>query len=247
MEHLEGKLSVLAALEARRRKITVVLVGDRAHADEVIEAATARGVPVRQVGEGEIDKVAHGRSHGGVVAMCTKLPLTTEAELLGEVDARKEAALLLMLEGVDDARNLGFTLRSADALGAHGVILKKHAWDFDEADLSRTSSGAYERLPLVRLDSELGFFRELRKRGVKIWGMHGGAKRTIYDLDLCGPVVLAVGGEKRGLSAAVRKACDGVAGIPTRAGATSLAMTQAAGIVLAEARRQRLYSAPAPT
>lgn len=247
MEHLEGRLSVLAAIEARRRKIVAVLVGDRAHADDVVEAAEKGGVPVRRVGAGEIDKLAHGRTHGGVVAICTKLPEMTEAELLREIDARKEPALLLLLEGVDDARNLGFALRSADALGAHGVLLKKHAWDFDEADVSRASSGAFERLPLVRIDRESDFLAELARRGVKLWGSWGGARKTIYDVDLRGPVVLAVGGEKRGLSGAVRKACDGVVRIPMREGATSLAMTHAACILLAEARRQRLYSPPAAT
>src|SRR5438046_8866113 len=69
------------------------------------------------------------------------------------VRTRSEPALFLLLEGVDDARNLGFTLRSAEALGVHAVLIKKHLWDFDETEVARPASGAYERMPLVQIDT----------------------------------------------------------------------------------------------
>jgi len=80
----------------------------------------------------------------------------------------------------------------------------------------------------------------LRSRGLHLWGCVGGAKRTIYDLNLTEGVILAIGGEKRGLSGAVRRICDGIVAIPTMPGKSSLPMSHAAAVVLAEANRQRL-------
>jgi 23S rRNA (guanosine2251-2'-O)-methyltransferase len=157
------------------------------------------------------------------------------------LDAIPSPPLLLLLEGVDDARNLGFTLRSADALGAHAVLIKKHLWDFDASEVSRPSSGAYERLRLVQID-DVEPLKQLQRRGLKLFGCIAGAKRTMFDVDLAQPAILAIGGEKRGLSGAVRSICDRVITIPTRAGA-SLSMSHAGAILLSEAARQRHFSA----
>ena len=123
-------------------------------------------------------------------------------------------------------------------LGAHAVLIKKHLWDFDEVEVARPASGAYERLPLVQVE-DVGVLLELQKGGVKLLGCIAGARRSIYDADLSRPVVLAIGGEKRGLSGAVREICDGFVTIPTRGEPSSLSLSHAAAIVLAEANRQR--------
>jgi 23S rRNA (guanosine2251-2'-O)-methyltransferase len=148
---------------------------------------------------------------------------------------------------VDDARNLGFTLRSADALGAHAVLIKKHLWDFDPVEVARPASGAYERLPLVQIEGTDVLEQLQQRAGVRLLGCIAGATRTIYQTDLSGPVLLAIGGEKRGLSGAVRRICDAFVRIPTRGqrigsddAGPSLALSHAASIVLAEAVRQRI-------
>lgn len=241
MEHLEGRQSVLAALAARQRKFQVILISQGAHDEkvrDVLDAAAAAGVPVRRVDRRELDALAHGATHGGVVAVASPKPRTTVDELLHLVDQSTEPPLLLLLEGVDDARNLGFTIRSADALGAQAVLIKKHLWDFDPIEVARPASGAYERLPLVQID-EVEPLRQLQRRGVRLLGCIAGARRGLYEVDLKLPTLLAIGGEKRGLSGAVRSLCDAFLTIPTRDGA-SLSLSHAAAIVLAEAMRQRL-------
>jgi 23S rRNA (guanosine2251-2'-O)-methyltransferase len=144
----------------------------------------------------------------------------------------------LLLEGVDDARNLGFTIRSAEALGAQAVLIKKHLWDFDPIEVARPASGAYERLPLVQIE-DVEPLRQLQRRGLRLLGCIAGARRGLYEVDLKLPTLLAIGGEKRGLSGAVRSICDAFLTIPTR-GAASLSLSHATAIVLAEAMRQRL-------
>jgi 23S rRNA (guanosine2251-2'-O)-methyltransferase len=244
METLEGRQSVMAALTARQRKVQVILVSASAHAEklaELLELAEQRGVPVKRTPRVELDALAHGSTHGGVIAICTAKPRLEFEELEQKLDELKEPPLLLLLEGVDDGRNLGFTLRSAEAFGVHAVLVKKHLWDFDAVEVARSSSGAYERLPLVQVDSTEPLQR-LSRRGLKLLGCVAGAGRTIFDVDLAGPTILAIGGEKRGLSGATRQLCDQIISIPTIGGASSLALSHAAAVVMAEARRQRTTS-----
>ena len=247
MEHLEGRQSVLAALKAYKRKFQVVLVSHGAHAEkvrDVLDAAAARGVPVKRVDGRELDALAHGASHGGVLALCSPKPRTSPDELAHLLAAVHGPPLLLLLEGVDDARNLGFTLRSAEALGVHAVLIKKHLWDFDGAEVARPASGAYERLPLAQIE-DVGPLLRLQRDGLRLIGCIAGASGTIYDVDLSAPTVLAIGGEKRGLSGAVRNVCDAFATIPTAGEATSLSLSHAGAIVMAEAMRQRRQAAAA--
>src|SRR5688572_22561252 len=132
MEHLEGRQSVLAALRAGRRKFQAVLVSHGAHLDklkDLLDVAAERGVPVRQADSRELSALVHGATHGGVVAVCTPKPRTTPAELFDLLAKLTAPPLLLLLEGVEDARNLGFTLRTAEATGVHAVLVKKHLWD----------------------------------------------------------------------------------------------------------------------
>ncbi len=242
MEHVEGRVSILAALRCRSRRFQSILIRQGARLEpfgEILELAGTLGVPVRHVERRELDALSHGATHGGIIALCSPRTRTPVEELPELVARHREPALLLLLEGVDDARNLGFALRSADAFGAHAVLIKKHLWDFDPVEIARPASGAYERLPLVQLEDVAPLRTLKRLAGVRVFGCLAGAKRAIYDVDLSGPTLLAIGGEKRGLSAAVRDVCDGFVCIPTRADATTLSTSHAASIVLAEASRQR--------
>ena len=226
MEILEGRACVLAALRAGRRTFEAVLLRQGVREDsvrEILDGAAALGVPVRRVREQALEARAHGKTHGGVLALAAPLP---PARLPEKLD------FALLLDGVDDARNLGFTMRSADAFGVQAVILRRRAWDFNGGDVSRASSGAYERIPVVVGDAV--------PEGLALVGCAAGAPRTIYGEDLRRPLVLAIGGEKRGLSAAVRDRCTALVSIPAREGAPSLSLSHAAAVAMAEVARQRL-------
>jgi 23S rRNA (guanosine2251-2'-O)-methyltransferase len=242
MEHLEGRQSIYAALQARQRRIDVILIGHGSHVDkleEVIALAMEQGVPIQHVDRAQLDAIAHGATHGGIVAVCSAKPRLGGEQLVAFVEKLREPALLLLLEGVEDARNLGFTIRSAEALGAHAILVKKHLWDLDATEVGRPSAGALERLPLAQIEG-VGPLKALQKMGVQLVGCLAGARRTIYDVNFTQPTIVAIGGEKRGLSGAVREICDCFATIPTLGEATSLSLSHAASVVLAEAMRQRL-------
>lgn len=225
IEVLEGRICVLAALQAGRRKFEAVLVRQGIKDDSIrdlLDAAAGRGVVVRRVREEALDAQAHGKTHGGVIAIADPLPPATLPDRLDFV---------LFLDGIDDGRNLGYAIRSAEAFGVQAVLLRRRAWDFDGGDVSRASSGAFERLPVLIADWP--------PPGLTLIGCMAGATKTIYDEDLARPLALAIGGEKRGLSAAVRDRCASRVTIPTKAGAPSLSLTHAAAVAMGEVARQR--------
>jgi 23S rRNA (guanosine2251-2'-O)-methyltransferase len=241
MEHLEGRQSVLAALRVGKRKFQVVLIKHGTHEEkvqDVLELAAERGVPVRWADARELDAHAHGSTHGGVVAVCSGKPRTSPDELFELLDTVKEPPLLVLLEGVEDARNLGFTLRSAEALGVHAVLIKKHLWDLDAVEIARPASGAYERMHLVQI-SDIDVLTQLQRRGIQLYGCLAGVKRTMYEVNLATGCILAIGGEKRGLSGAVRSICNEFLTVPSISDASSLSLSHASAIVMAEAMRQR--------
>jgi 23S rRNA (guanosine2251-2'-O)-methyltransferase len=238
----------MAAIEAGRRKIEKLLVARDARDEklaDVLKAARDRRIPVERVEAAELDAIAHAKSHGGLVALCE----ARRPEGVAELDAllaRERRPLLLLLEGVDDARDLGSVLRSADALGAQAVLLRKREWDFDETDVMRSSSGAFERLCVVRFDHEEGLVERLKSRGLAVLACVPNVMGTIYEQDLAAPAVVAIGGEKRGLSGTLRAKCTGFMRIPMKAGSTSLTMRDAAAVVLGEAMRQRSVTKAPP-
>ncbi len=245
MEQLEGKICVEAALKARQRKFNLIIIRAGMHVASIqslLEAATQQHIPVKYVPRAEIDTMARGKTHGGVLALATPRPITPIDTLMDELKGRRSDAALLLLEGVDDSQNLGFTIRSAEALGIAAILLKKHLWDFDGAAVSRASSGAFERLPIALFDQPEKILPRFKAMGFKIFGCIANAAKTMYEVDLRPPVILAIGGEKRGLSAAVRSYCSRFIKIPMMVNIGSLSLSHAASIVMAELVRQRLLS-----
>jgi 23S rRNA (guanosine2251-2'-O)-methyltransferase len=248
MQLLEGRISVLAALRARSRRIEVILLKSGLKPDsitEILELAERLSIPTRQVEERELANLAHGSTHGGVIAIAGPRPRATIPELQTLLDSLAKPPLLLMLEGIDDARNLGFVIRSAEALGANALLIKKHLWDFDPVEIARPASGAYERLPLVQIDDVVPL-DALRRRGIRLIGCLAAARKSIDQIDLTAPTLLIVGGEKRGVSGATRSLCDTFATIPTATDSSSLSLSHAAAIVLWEAARQRKTTVSPP-
>lgn len=242
MEILEGKQCILPALQARQRKFQLLLIKQRSQPQrlqEILAAAAAQNIPIKYVAAAEIDAMTKGRSHGGIAALCTPKPAFEIAKLIELCKALPVPPFLLLIEGTEDAQNLGYTLRTAEALGAHAVLLKKHVWNFDGTAVSRASSGAFERLPLVQIENVEKELLPLQRLGIKLYGCIANAKRSIYDMNLTGPVLMAIGGERRGLSGALRERCDGFARIPMVVGASSLSLSHAATVVMAEVMRQR--------
>ena len=178
-----------------------------------------------------------GTRHQGVVARVSALPARHSLdEVLDDVQG---APLLLVLDGVTDPHNLGACLRVADGAGAHAVVAPKdHAVGLN-ATVAKVASGAAETVPYLMVTNLARTLGELKERDIRVIGTSEDAERTLYDVDLRGPVALVLGAEGSGLRQLTKKSCDELVRIPMQGAVESLNVSVAAGVCLFEALRQR--------
>ena len=186
-------------------------------------------------------KMCGGHGHQGVVARVDAVAQVTSLdELLEQLEETKTAPpLLLVLDGVTDPHNLGACLRVADGAGAHAVIAPKDHAAGINATVSKVASGAAETMPYFMVTNLARTLGELKERNVWCIGTSDDAEKTIYDVDLTGPVALVLGAEGEGMRQLTRKTCDELVRIPMHGAVESLNVSVASGVCLYEALRQR--------
>jgi 23S rRNA (guanosine2251-2'-O)-methyltransferase len=234
-----GVNPVLEALAAGTRHFDRLLVvkGLRGRRlPEAIRRATRLGIPLRFEMRETLDRMAGGVPHQGIIAIVSEKPVLSLPALL---DAVKSPALLVVLDGVEDPRNLGAILRTAEAAGADGVLLpERHSAGLSET-VARASAGALEHVPVARVGNLVQALQALKERGVWIVGYDAAGTERWDAVDLTKPVALVLGGEGRGMRRLVREHCDHLVSIPHFGHVTSLNVSVAAGVALYEAVRQR--------
>jgi len=186
-------------------------------------------------------KMAGSHGHQGVVARVNPVEQVTSLdELLEQLEASGVAApLLLVLDGVTDPHNLGACLRVADGAGAHAVIAPKDHAAGINATVAKVASGAAETMPYFMVTNLARTLGELKERNIWCIGTSDDAPKTIYDVDLKGPVALVLGAEGEGMRQLTRKTCDELVSIPMHGAVESLNVSVASGVCLYEALRQR--------
>ncbi|MEM1026188.1 MAG: 23S rRNA (guanosine(2251)-2'-O)-methyltransferase RlmB [Myxococcota bacterium] len=211
----------------------------------VRDAARARGVRVDTVSKDELSKRYGSDRHQGVIAIVEPgaATLSEVEELVDLADARGEAPLILILDGIQDPQNLGAILRSAHALGAHGVVLPKHRSAQITASVVKASAGAALHVPVCRTTNIKHALDRLQPLGV--WSAAAVAEGSPADKSrLDGPLALVIGSEGEGVKPTVARRCDHQVAIPQLAEFDSLNASVAAGILLYEVQRQRRSAAP---
>ncbi|ROR32038.1 23S rRNA (guanosine(2251)-2'-O)-methyltransferase RlmB [Inmirania thermothiophila] len=233
-----GVHAVLAALESPRAAVEAVELAaprrDR-RAARVRAAAARRRIPVREVPRAELDARFPGLPHQGVAARCAGLAELDEAALPGLVTAE---ALLLVLDGVQDPRNLGAALRSAAAFGAAAVVVPRDRAAGLTPAAEKAAAGAAERLPLVRVTNLARALDRLAEAGVHLVGAEADAPTALAEAELPRPLAFILGGEARGLRRLTRERCHSRVAIPMAEGVESLNVSVAAAVCLYEARRR---------
>lgn len=244
---IAGINAVAAAIEHDAGNVREVLLEAGARNPRIAELeadARRKGIDVRRVAQQALDGVAGGLRHQGAVARYAAAKTWDEHELPALVEAAAGKALLLVLDGVQDPHNLGACLRSAAAAGATAVVIPRDKAVQVNATVRKTSAGAADSVPVVRVTNLSRTLRDLQKLGVWLYGLAGEATASLYALDLRDNVALVLGGEADGLRRLTREHCDQLVTIPmpgagATAGVESLNVSVAAGIVLFEAVRQR--------
>ena len=221
---IAGRNAVLEALKSGRR-IERLWIQDNAEGSigKILSEAKAHGVVYTQVSRAALDRIAQGAVHQGVVAQAA---------------ARGEDPLLVLLDGLEDPHNLGAIMRSAECAGAHGVIIPKHASVGLTETVAKASAGAIEYMPVAKVTNLVRTMEQLKESGIWIAACDMGDS-LYYEADLKGPLAIVVGNEGKGISRLVREHCDLTVSIPLKGQINSLNASNAAAVILYEARRQR--------
>ena len=180
-------------------------------------------------------------NHQGVIAQAAAHPYATLEELFAAAEGRGEPPLFVLCDGIEDPHNLGAIIRSADAAGAHGVIIPKRRAAGLTAVAARASAGALEHIPVHRATNLAAALDALKGKGVWVFGAEADGTVSLYEADFAGPAALVIGSEGAGLSRLIREKCDFIVSIPMRGRVNSLNASNAAAVLLFEAVRRRLH------
>src|ERR1035437_4365470 len=213
-----------------------------------LEKANEAGVRLIESDGLRLAKLCGGHGHQGVAARVQELAAVKSLdELLEKIEtaqaqlplAERAVPLLLVLDGVTDPHNLGACLRVADGAGVHAVIAPKDHAAGINATVAKVASGAAEPAPYFMVTNLARTLNELKERNIWIIGTAEDAPKTLYQVDLKGPVALVLGAEGEGMRQLTRKTCDELISIPMQGAVESLNVSVASGVCLYEAVRQR--------
>lgn len=205
--------------------------------------ALAKRIPVEAVPTVALDRVAgqgQGASrHQGVVGLVSAMSYTDLDEAFTLASRHGTAPFLLVVDGVEDPRNLGAIIRTAEAAGVHGVVVPRHRAAGLTPTVAKTSAGAVEHLPVIQAVNLVQVLEEAKRRGYWVYGLAADAPKSYLEVDYTTPLALVVGGEGRGMRRLVAEHCDGLVSIPMHGRVASLNVSVATGIVAYEVCRQR--------
>ncbi len=235
-----GRNAVLEALKSERAIDTLLVArGDRGGSiGKIIGECREKGVVVKEVDKKKLDFMCGGSSHQGIAAYAAAHEYADVDDIFAAAQAKGEKPFIIVCDEVEDPHNLGAIIRSADAAGAHGVIIPKRRNATLNYIVGKTSAGAVEYVPVARVPNLPTLLDELKERGVWVYGadMDG---QNWCDTDFTGGVALVIGSEGKGLGRLVKEKCDFIVSLPMKGKVNSLNASVAAGILMFEVSRQR--------
>jgi len=235
-----GVLPVLELLRAEKRTVDKVFIAEGAHEkrlSEILDLARSGGIIVDRVARQKLNDLApQGANHQSVIAFTSSAAYADPDELLANVSGTE---LLLVLDGVEDPRNLGAILRAAECAGVEGVFIpERRAVGLTET-VAKSAAGATEHIKVAKVANLNRLIEELKKKNIWVVGTSVDSETNYTDWDWKRPTALVLGGEGKGLHRLVAENCDVLVKIPMYGKIQSLNVSVAAGVILFEARRQR--------
>lgn len=238
-----GVLPVLELLRADMRMIDKIAIAEGVHEkrlSEIFELARAKGIVVNRIPRNRLNELAgEGANNQGVVAFAASASYATVEAVL---DKCGKDALLLVLDGVEDPRNFGAILRTAECAGVDGVVIPERRSVGLTETVAKSSAGATEYVAVAKAPNLNRLIEDLKERNIWVVGTSADAETTYVDWDWSRPTALVLGGEGKGLHRLVAENCDVLVKIPMCGKIQSLNVSVAAGVILFEARRQRTTS-----
>lgn len=243
MALIEGKNPVLEALNGNRKikKLLIAKGVNKASIKKIIDLAQDKNINIEQIDRNKLDELSESHSHQGIIALAEDYKYFDLDEILKIAKDKDEDPFLIILDEITDPSNLGSIIRTADGVGAHGVIVPKHRAAHITPIVAKSSAGAVEYVPVAIVTNITNTIKKLKDHGLWIAAadMDG---QNFYDADLTGPLALVIGSEGFGISRLVKKNCDFIVSMPMVGRVSSLNASVAGGILLYEAFRQRARS-----
>lgn len=238
---IEGRIPVLEALRAGREinKLLVAKGAKEGSIREVLGVAREAGVIIQEVDKTRLDQLAEGRNHQGVIAMVAAHTYAEVEDIFARAAAAGQDPLILVLDGIEDPQNLGSLIRTADSVGAHGIIIPERRAAGLTETVAKVAAGALEYVPVARVVNIARTLEELKERGVWVVGTHQDAKELYHQARLTGPLAVVIGSEGKGIGRLVSEKCDFMVRLPMLGHVTSLNAAVAGAILVYEIRRQR--------
>jgi len=244
-----GVNAVVEALRAGTRQIESVTILESARPDRLkslIDLARQKGVPVHRVPRLDLDRSLGEVRHQGVLARVAAARYADADDLLDTLEAKigtNDPPLALGLDAIEDPRNMGSILRTAECAGVHGVFIAERRAVGLTGVVAKVAAGALEYVPVARVTNLVRLIEQLKARNIWVVGAAGDAKQSYTDWDWTLPATIFLGSEGHGLHRLVREHCDTLVRIPLCGQLDSLNVSVAAGVLLYEARRQRTSGA----
>jgi 23S rRNA (guanosine2251-2'-O)-methyltransferase len=243
-DRVVGGLHPVRELLRARQPLRRILIAETRDASpavgEIRALAERQGVPIDEAGRDRLDAHAAGLTHQGVLALAPPFRYAQLSEALDRASHAGEPLLLVALDGVTDPHNLGSIARTAEAVGAHGLLLPSRRAVGVTPTAEKAAAGALAHLPVVRAANLVRVLEGLKKDRVWIVGLDGDAETGIAECRLLDePLVLVIGAEGRGLARLTAQSCDQTVRLPMRGAVGSLNASVAAGVALYEVARRR--------
>ena len=239
---IEGRNAVTEALRSGTAIDKIYLA--KGETDRTLSriAAEARkaGAVVVETDRRKLDAMSLTHSHQGIIAIAAVRAYAEVEDILGIAEARGERPLLVVCDEISDPHNLGAIIRTAECAGAHGVIIPKRRSAGLTAVVAKSSAGAVSYLPVARVPNIPALLKDLKKRGIWVFGAAAEGTVPLYGADFKGAAAIVIGSEGDGMTRLVRESCDFLVSIPMKGRISSLNASAAAAILLYEALRQRL-------
>jgi 23S rRNA (guanosine2251-2'-O)-methyltransferase len=240
-EQVEGRHPVLEVLKSGR-EINKILLAEGITGNtamEIIAKARELNIIVQNVPKAKLDLLANGRNHQGVIAYIAAKEYVELEDIVEAANNSPRPGLIIVLDEIEDPHNLGSILRTADGVGAHGVVIPKRRAVPLTATVAKASAGAIEHIPVARVTNISQAIESLKKVGYWVVGTDVDAENLYHQVDMTGPTVVVIGNEGKGLGEVIKKRCDHLVRLPMIGQVQSLNAGVATGILLYEVLRQR--------
>lgn len=240
-DKIYGRNPVLEALE-NNHPIDKIFIQERLNHSaigRIRNLAKEKGIHYQFVSKRNLDQMCEGENHQGVIASAAAHEYVTLEEILDIAKEKGEAPFIVICEGLTDPHNLGSIIRTANAAGAHGVIIPKNRSVALNSTVAKVSAGAVEYTKVAKVTNIAQTLDKLKKLGLWIVGTDLSGTQTHYECDLKGPLGIVIGSEGEGMSRLVKESCDFLVKIPMIGEIESLNASVATGVLLYEAVRQR--------